>query len=334
MIPFSVLDLAPIRRGGDAAQAFRNSLDLAQHAEAWGFKRFWLAEHHNMTGIASAATSVVIGHVAGGTKTIRVGSGGVMLPNHSPLIIAEQFGTLESLYPGRIDLGLGRAPGTDQLTARALRRDLATTSENFPHDVLELQALFGDVQPNQAIRAVPGMGLKVPLWILGSSMFGAQLAAMLGLPFAFASHFVPAMMMPALREYRARFEPSVQLDKPYAMVGVNVFAADSDVEAQRMFTSLQQQFINLRRGTPGPLPPPVDDMEALWSPAEKAMVGQSLSCSVVGTPDFIERGLKALIADTAADELMTTGQIYDHAARLRSFEIAAEVRDRLWTTTA
>jgi luciferase family oxidoreductase group 1 len=329
MIPLSVLDLAPIRQGSDAAQAFRNSLDLAQHAEAWGFKRFWLAEHHNMTGIASAATSVVIGHVAGGTKTIRVGSGGVMLPNHSPLIIAEQFGTLESLYPGRIDLGLGRAPGTDQLTARALRRDLATSSENFPHDVLELQALLGDVQPDQTIRAVPGMGTKVPLWILGSSTFGAQLAAMLGLPFAFASHFAPAMMMPALREYRARFEPSAQLDKPYAMVGVNVFAADSEAEARRMFTSLQQQFINLRRGTPGPLPPPVDDMDAVWSPAEKAMVGQSLSCSVVGTPDMVARGLKALIADTAADELMTTGQIYDHTARLRSFEIAAEVRDRL-----
>jgi luciferase family oxidoreductase group 1 len=329
MIPFSVLDLAPIRRGGDAAQAFRNSLDLAQHAETWGYKRFWLAEHHNMTGIASAATSVVIGHVAGGTRTIRVGSGGIMLPNHSPLVIAEQFGTLESLYPGRIDLGLGRAPGTDQFTARALRRDLATSSENFPHDVLELQALLGDVQPNQAIRAVPGFGTKVPLWILGSSTFGAQLAAMLGLPFAFASHFAPQMMMPALREYRARFEPSAQLDKPYAMVGVNVFAAESDAEAQRMFSSLQQQFINLRRGTPGPLPPPVDDMDALWSPAEKAMVGQSLSCSAVGSPAVVEDRLKALIAETGADELMTTGQIYDHAARLRSFEIAAEVRDRL-----
>ncbi|TWA96025.1 LLM class flavin-dependent oxidoreductase [Bradyrhizobium stylosanthis] len=329
MIPFSVLDLAPIRQGGDATQAFRNSLDLAQHAETWGFKRFWLAEHHNMTGIASAATSVVIAHVAGGTKTIRVGSGGIMLPNHSPLVIAEQFGTLESLFPGRIDLGLGRAPGTDQFTARALRRDLATTSENFPHDVLELQALLGDIKPNQAIRAVPGMGTKVPLWILGSSTFGAQLAAMLGLPFAFASHFAPQMMMPALREYRARFEPSAQLDKPYAMVGVNVFAADSDTEAQRMFTSLQQQFINLRRGTPGPLPPPVDDMDALWSPAEKSMVGQSLSCTAVGTPDIVEERLRALIADTGADELMTTGQIYDHTARLRSFEIAAEVRDRL-----
>ena len=329
MIPFSVLDLAPICQGGDAAQAFRNSLDLARHAEGWGYKRFWLAEHHNMTGIASAATSVVIGHVAGGTKTIRVGSGGIMLPNHSPLVIAEQFGTLDSLYPGRIDLGLGRAPGTDQFTARALRRDLATTSENFPHDVLELQALLGDIKPNQAIRAVPGMGTKVPLWILGSSTFGAQLAAMLGLPFAFASHFAPQMMMPALREYRARFEPSAQLDKPYAMVGVNVFAADRDDEARRLFSSLQQAFINLRRGTPGPLPPPVDGMDALWSPAEKAMVGQSLSVSAVGSPDVVEEKLKALIAETGADELIATGQIYDHAARLRSFEIAAEVRDRL-----
>ncbi|NUR13714.1 MAG: LLM class flavin-dependent oxidoreductase [Bradyrhizobium sp.] len=307
MIPFSVLDLAPIRQGDGAAQAFRNSLDLARHAETWDFKRFWLAEHHNMTGIASAATSVVIGHIAGGTKTIRVGSGGIMLPNHSPLVIAEQFGTL----------------------ARALRRDLATNSENFPHDVLELQALLGDVQPNQAIRAVPGMGTKVPLWILGSSTFGAQLAAMLGLPFAFASHFAPQMMMPALREYRARFEPSAQLDKPYAMIGVNVFAADSDEAAQRMFSSLQQQFINLRRGTPGPLPPPVEDMDALWSPAEKAMVAQSLSCSAVGTPDMVEAKLKALITETGADELITTGQIYDHAARLRSFEIAAGVRERL-----
>ena len=329
MIPFSVLDLAPIRQGDGAAQAFRNSLDLARHAETWDFKRFWLAEHHNMTGIASAATSVVIGHIAGGTKTIRVGSGGIMLPNHSPLVIAEQFGTLESLYPGRIDLGLGRAPGTDQLTARALRRDLATAAENFPHDVLELQALLGDLQPNQAIRAVPGMGTKVPLWIVGSSTFGAQLAAMLGLPFAFASHFAPQMMMPALREYRAHFAPSVQLDNPYAMIGVNVFAADSDEAAQRMFSSLQQQFINLRRGTPGPLPPPVEDMDALWSPAEKAMVAQSLSCSAVGTPDMVEAKLKALITETGADELITTGQIYDHAARLRSFEIAAGVRERL-----
>jgi luciferase family oxidoreductase group 1 len=325
MIAFSVLDLSPIVEGATAADALRNSLDLARHAEIWGYKRYWLAEHHNMSGIASAATAVVIGHVAGGTKTIRVGAAGVMLPNHAPLVIAEQFGTLESLFPGRIDLGLGRAPGTDMLTARALRRDLATAADQFPQDVLELQLYFDDPEPHQKIRAVPGAGLKVPLWILGSSLFGAQLAAHLGLPFAFASHFAPQMMMPALREYRARFEPSAQLDKPYAMVGVNVFAADSDAEALRMFSSLQQQFINLRRGTPGPLPPPVDDMDALWSPAEKAGVGQSLSCSAVGTPAVVEEKLKALIADTGADELMTTGQIYDHAARLRSFEIASQL---------
>jgi luciferase family oxidoreductase group 1 len=329
MIPFSVLDLSPIRQGGDAAQAFCNSLDLAQHAERWKYKRFWLAEHHNMTGIASAATAVVICYVAGGTTTIRVGSGGIMLPNHSPLVIAEQFGTLESLYPGRIDLGLGRAPGTDQRTAQALRRNLAASAENFPHDVLELQALLGPVQPNQAVRAVPGAGLKVPIWLLGSSTFSAQLAAMLGLPFAFASHFAPGLLMEALHVYRSQFEPSEQLDRPYAMVGVNVFAADSDVEARRLFTSLQQQFINLRRGTPGPLPPPVHNMDDHWSPAERLGVEQSLAYSVVGTPAVIERGLQALIAETGADELMVTGQIYDHAARLGSFQIAAEVRDRL-----
>jgi luciferase family oxidoreductase group 1 len=285
-----------------------------------------------MTGIASAATSVVIGHVAGGTKTIRVGSGGVMLPNHSPLVIAEQFGTLESLYPGRIDLGLGRAPGTDQFTARAMRRDLATAAENFPHDVLELQALLGDVQPNQAIRAVPGMGTKVPLWILGSSMFGAQLAAMLGLPFAFASHFAPQMMMPALREYRARFEPSVQLDKPYAMVGVNVFAADDDVEAQRMFTSLQQQFINLRRGTPGQLQPPVQRLDA--SEMELNNVAHSLACTALGDRDAVREALRSIIAQTGADELMLTAQIYDHDARLRSFEIGAQVHEELMAADA
>jgi luciferase family oxidoreductase group 1 len=329
MIPFSVLDLSPIRQDGDAAQAFRNTLDLARHAERCNYGRYWLAEHHNMTGIASAATAVVIGHVAGGTTKIRVGSGGIMLPNHSPLVIAEQFGTLESLYPGRIDLGLGRAPGTDQRTARALRRNLAETAEHFPHDVLELQALLGPVQPNQVVRAVPGAGLKVPIWLLGSSTFSAQLAAMLGLPFAFASHFAPASLMEALAVYRSRFEPSAQLDRPYAMVGVNVFAADSDGEARRLITSLQQQFVNLRRGTPGPLQPPVDNMDDIWSPSERAGVEQSLAVSAVGTADMVERGLKTLIAQTGADELMVTGQIYDHAARLRSFEIAASVRDRL-----
>jgi luciferase family oxidoreductase group 1 len=329
LIPVSVLDLAPINQGSDAAQAFRNSLDLAQHAERWDYRRFWLAEHHNMPGIASAATAVVIGYIAGGTKTIRVGSGGIMLPNHAPLVIAEQFGTLESLYGDRIDLGLGRAPGTDQRTARALRRDFAATAENFPHDVMELQALLGPLQPNQAVRAVPGAGLRVPIWLLGSSTFSAQLAAMLGLPFAFASHFAPAELMRALDVYRSRFQPSRQLREPYAMVGVNVFAANADAEAQRLFTSLQQQFISLRRGTPGPLPPPVDNMDDHWSPMERAGVEQSLAYSVIGAPDTVERGLQALIAETHADELMLTAQIYDHAARLRSFEIAAEVRDRI-----
>ena len=329
MIPLSVLDLAPINQGSDAAQAFRNSRDLAQHAERWNYKRFWLAEHHNMPGIASAATAVVIGYIAGGTRTIRVGAGGVMLPNHAPLVIAEQFGTLESLYEGRIDLGLGRAPGTDQRTMRALRRDLAATEENFPHDVMELLALFGPVQPNQAVRAVPGAGLRVPIWLLGSSTFSAQLAAMLGLPFAFASHFAPAALLQALHVYRTRFQPSEYLREPYAMVGVNVFAADTDAEARRLMTSLQQQFISLRRGTPGPLPPPVDNMDDYWSPMERAGVEQALAYSVVGAPDAIERGLEAFIAETRADELMLTAQIYDHAARLRSFEIAAEIHQRI-----
>jgi luciferase family oxidoreductase group 1 len=331
VIPFSVLDLSPINQGSDAAHAFSNSLDLAQHAERWNYKRFWLAEHHNMPGIASAATAVVIGYIASGTKTIRVGSGGVMLPNHAPLIIAEQFGTLESLYEGRIDLGLGRAPGTDQRTARALRRDLAVTSENFPHDVLELQALLGPVQPNQVVRAVPGAGLRVPIWLLGSSTFSAQLAAMLGLPFAFASHFAPAALLQALNVYRSQFQPSEQLQEPYAMVGVNVFAADTDGEARRLITSLQQQFVNLRRGTPGPLPPPIDNMDDYWSPMERVGVEQALAYSVVGAPDTVRRGLETFIAETRADELMLTAQIYDHAARLRSFEIAAEIRGSVAT---
>ncbi len=329
MIPISILDLSPINQGSDASQAFRNSLDLARHAERWGYKRFWLAEHHNMPGIASAATAVAIGYVAGGTKTIRVGSGGVMLPNHAPLVIAEQFGTLQALYGDRIDLGLGRAPGTDQRTARALRRDLAGTAENFPRDVLELQSLFEPVQPGQAVRAVPGAGSLVPLWLLGSSTYSAQLAAALGLPFAFASHFAPADLMPALALYRARFQPSEQLQRPYAMVGVNVFAAETESEAQRLSTSLQQQFISLRRGSPGPLPPPVDSMEPLWSPMERAGVEHALAHSVVGTPEIVEAGLRAIIADTGADELMLTAQIYDHAARLRSFEIAANVQGRM-----
>ena len=324
MIPYSLLDLAPIPQGSSAAQAFRNSLDLAQHAEAWGYTRYWLAEHHNMTGIASAATSVVIGHIAGGTKTIRVGAGGIMLPNHSPLVIAEQFGTLESLYAGRIDLGLGRAPGSDMETARALRRDPMTSADRFPQDVLELQALLAPPVQDQRIRAVPGTGLEVPLWILGSSLYGAQLAAMLGLPYAFASHFAPDALMQALDVYRANFKPSRQLDKPYAMAGLNVFAADADDEARRLFTSLQQAFVQLRRGNPGPLPPPVDRMK--WSaPAERDGVEHALRYSAVGSADTVRKSISEFIAATRVDEVMLTGQIFDHGARLRSFEIAAGV---------
>ncbi|MBV8626991.1 MAG: LLM class flavin-dependent oxidoreductase, partial [Paraburkholderia sp.] len=284
-------------------------------------------EHHNMTGIASAATSVVIGHVAGGTKTIRVGSGGIMLPNHAPLVIAEQFGTLESLYPGRIDLGLGRAPGTDQTTARALRRDLHGSAESFPDDVVELQRFFAEAVPGQRVRAVPGAGLNVPIWLLGSSLFSAQLAAALGLPFAFASHFAPDHLLTALRIYRAQFRPSATLEKPYAMVGVNLFAADTDEAAQRLFTSLQQQFVNLRRGTPGQLQPPVERIEA--SEMELSSVAHSLSCSVIGDRDTVRAGLVSVIEQTGADELILTAQIYDHAARLRSFEIGAQVRDEI-----
>lgn len=326
-IPFSILDLSPIVQGASAADAFRNTLDLAQHVERWGYRRYWLAEHHNMPGIASAATAVVIGYVAGGTKTIRVGSGGVMLPNHAPLVIAEQFGTLESLYPGRIDLGLGRAPGTDQLTARALRRDPAASAENFPQDVQELQHYFEPAQPGQKIRAVPGVGLRVPLWLLGSSLYSAQLAAALGLPFAFASHFAPSDLLQALEIYRSQFKPSRQLEGPYAMVAANVIAADSDAEAQRHFTSLQQAFTNLHRGSPGQIPPPIDDIEAYWTPAEKFSVTRSLSCSMVGSAENVERGLQELIDVTQPDELMLTANVYDHAARLRAFEIIAEVRD-------
>jgi luciferase family oxidoreductase group 1 len=328
MIPFSVLDLSPIIEGADAGRALRNTLDLARHAERLGYRRYWLAEHHNMPGIASAATAVVIGHVAAGTSTIRVGAGGVMLPNHAPLVIAEQFGTLEALHPGRIDLGLGRAPGSDQLTARALRRTLAGNIDEFPQDVLELRAYFHP-EPNQAVRAVPGAGLDVPLWILGSSLYGAQLAAALGLPFAFASHFAPDQMETALQLYRSRFQPSEALAKPYVMLGLNVFAAPSDAEAQRLFTSLQQAFVNLRRGRPGLLPPPVDDIEAILSPVERAMVAHSLSCAVVGSPETVRRGLDAFIARTGADEIMITAQIFDHAARLRSYEIAAKAHAEL-----
>jgi luciferase family oxidoreductase group 1 len=325
MVPLSVLDLAPIVVGASAADAFRNTLDLARHAERWGFKRYWLAEHHNMPGVASAATAVVIGHVAAGTRTIRVGAGGVMLPNHSPLVIAEQFGTLESLFPGRIDLGLGRAPGTDPNTARALRRRADLDADSFPDDVMELQAYFRDAAPGQMIRAVPGAGLKLPIWLLGSSLFSAQLASALGLPFAFASHFAPDLLLPALQIYRAHFKPSDALAQPYAMAGVGLFAADTDAQARRLITSAQQQFLNLRRGRPGPVPPPVDSMDDLWSPAERAGVEHALRYAIVGTPGAVKQGLEAFIAETRVDEVMITAQIYDHAARLRSYEIVADV---------
>ena len=326
MIPFSVLDLAPIARGNTAGDALRNALSLARHAEKLGYNRYWLAEHHNMVGIASAATAVVIAHVAAGTSTIRVGSGGIMLPNHSPLVIAEQFGTLEALHPGRIDLGLGRAPGTDQRTLRALRR-APEAAENFPQDVLELQAYFGPLQPGQHVQAVPGTGLNVPLWILGSSLFGAQLAAMLGLPFGFASHFAPDALMQALDIYRSRFRPSAQLQKPHAMVGISAVVADTDAEARYLFTSHQQSFANIFRGTRGQLPPPIDDIEAYWSPMEKQEASRMLGCAFVGSPDTVRRDLQAFIARTGADELMVAGSVFDHEKRLRSFELLAGLRE-------
>jgi luciferase family oxidoreductase group 1 len=323
MAPFSILDLAPVPQGTTPADALRHSLDLAQHAERWGYRRFWLAEHHNMVGIASAATAVVIGYVAAGTRTIRVGAGGIMLPNHSPLVIAEQFGTLESLFPGRIDLGLGRAPGTDQRTVLALRRD-PNAADTFAQDVVELQALFGPLQPGQVVQAVPGAGLNVPLWILGSSLFGAQLAAMLGLPYAFASHFAPGALHHALRVYRERFQPSEQLDRPYAMVGANVIAADTDDEARRLFTSVQQQFANRFRGARGQLPPPIHDIETYWSPAEREQASAMLACSFVGSRETVARELSSFVQQTGADEVMVASAIYDHRARLRSYEILAE----------
>ncbi|MGV7208854.1 LLM class flavin-dependent oxidoreductase [Oxalobacteraceae bacterium A2-2] len=328
MIPFSILDLSPIAEGSNASASLRNTLDLAQHGERWGYQRYWVAEHHGMPGIASAATAVVIAHVAGGTSTIRVGAGGIMLPNHSPLVIAEQFGTLEALHPGRIDLGLGRAPGSDQTTARALRRDLQSDADQFPQDVLELQDYLSD-QPRQRVLAVPGHGAKVPLWILGSSTFGAQLAAHLGLPFAFASHFAPQMMMQALELYRANFRPSAQLAQPYAMLGFNVFAADTDEEAQLRATSMQQAFVNLRSGRPSRLPPPRPGYREQLGLPEQMMLDSVLSCSAIGGPDTVARQLKAFIARTGADELMITSQIYEHAHRLRSYEITAEVRQQL-----
>ncbi|PZP56827.1 MAG: LLM class flavin-dependent oxidoreductase [Micavibrio aeruginosavorus] len=328
MIPFSILDLAPIFEDSTPADAFRHSLDLAQHAEKWGYNRFWLAEHHNMVGIASAATSVVIGHIAGGTKTIRVGSGGIMLPNHSPLVIAEQFGTLDALYPGRIDLGLGRAPGTDQRTLRALRRS-PTEADSFPQDVAELQIYLDDVYDGQIIQAVPGGGSHIPLWILGSSLFGAQFAAAMGLPYAFASHFAPDALMQAIHLYRSQFRPSKQLDKPYIMLAANVFAAESDEEAQYHFTTIQQQFAKLRKGNPGKLPKPVNKIDDILSPMEKASVDHALSCSLVGSKATVTKQLTEFIEKTSPDEIMATGAIYDHKARLRSFEILAEIKSEM-----
>jgi luciferase family oxidoreductase group 1 len=324
MTAYSVLDLSPIAQGSDAAQSFRNTLDLARHAERWGFTRYWLAEHHGMPGVASAATAILIGHVAGGTSTIRVGAGGIMLPNHSPLVIAEQFGTLASLYPGRIDLGLGRAPGSDQRTARALRRSLDSDPDAFPRDVLELADYFS-ASPQQAVRAVPGTGLDVPLWILGSSLFGAQLAAMLGLPFAFASHFAPAQMMEAIAIYRAQFRPSAKRSKPYVMLGFNVFAADTAEEAAFRATSMQQAFINLRSGRPTPLPLPVAGFLETAGPEAQALLAQVLSSSAIGTPDQVRDAIRSFIDRTGADELMITSNIHDHRARLRSYEITADV---------
>jgi luciferase family oxidoreductase group 1 len=328
MQAISVLDLAPIPQGSTAADALHNARDLAQHAESWGYRRYWLAEHHNMVGIASAATAVAVGYVAEGTSTIRVGAGGIMLPNHSPLVIAEQFGTLASLYPGRIDLGLGRAPGSDGLTQRALRRD-PDAAERFPEDVAELQALLGPVQPGQRVQAVPGGGTNVPLWILGSSLYGAQVAAHFGLPYAFASHFAPDALLPALEIYRARFRPSAQLSQPHAMVGVNVVAAETDAEARRLFTSTQQAFTHLFRNTRGKLLPPIDDIEELWSTQEKAQVTSMLACSFVGSADTVRQGLAGFLAETGADELMVAAAIHDHGARLRSYDILGSIAPSL-----
>lgn len=325
MIPFSILDLAPIVEGGDAGAALRNALDLARHGERWAYRRFWMAEHHSMPGVASAATATALAYVGAGTSTIRIGAGGIMLPNHAPLVIAEQFGTLESLFPGRVDLGLGRAPGTDQAAARALRRSLDGGADRFPEDVLELIDYFAPAAPDQRVRAIPGEGLRIPVWILGSSLYGAQLAAMLGLPYAFASHFAPQAMMEAIRLYRESFRPSEQLKAPYVMLGYNLFAADSDEEAELLATSLQQAFVALRGGRPVPLQPPVAGYPESLAPPERATLDQLFSCSAVGGPDRVKAQIEAFVERTGADELILTSQVYDHAARLRSFEIAAQL---------
>ena len=326
MVALSILDLVPVVEGKTPADAFANTKDLAQHAERWGYQRYWVAEHHNMVGIASAATSVVIGFIAAHTSTIRVGAGGIMLPNHSPLIIAEQFGTLESLYPGRIDLGLGRAAGTDRATSQAMRRD-SMASDHFPDDVLELQSYFGPSEPDQAIQAVPGAGLNVPLWILGSSLYGAQLAAAFGLPYAFASHFAPDALDHALALYKAQFRPSEQMAKPHAMAGVNVVLADSDAEANYHFSSIQQRFTDMVRGKRGYLKPPIDDIESYWSREEKIHASRMLACSFVGSPNTVKRKLDAFVASTGVDELMVASALFDHQARLRSYELLAELNE-------
>ncbi|QAY79121.1 LLM class flavin-dependent oxidoreductase [Sphingosinicella sp. BN140058] len=323
MTPLSILDLAPIAEGADAGQALRNALELAQTGERLGFRRFWMAEHHSMPGIASAATSVALAFVGAGTSSIRLGAGGVMLPNHAPLVIAEQFGTLEALYPGRIDLGLGRAPGTDRAAAMAMRRNLASDENQFPRDVVELMDYFV-ADPQRKVRAIPGEGLAIPVWILGSSLFGAQLAAMLGLPYAFASHFAPAAMMEAIRVYRERFQPSAQLDRPYVMLGFNAFAADTDEEAELLATSVMQAFVNLRSGRPTKLPPPLPSYGETLPPAARAMLGDVLSCSAIGGRATVKQAIEQFIARTGADELMITSQIWDHRARIRSYEIVAD----------
>ncbi|QXW28788.1 luciferase-like monooxygenase [Aeromonas sanarellii] len=327
VVPYSVLDLVPVPEGGLPAESFRHSLDLARHAERWGYHRYWLAEHHNMPGIASAATAVLIGHLAGGTTTLRLGAGGIMLPNHSPLVIAEQFGTLSSLYPDRIDLGLGRAPGSDQRTMQALRRQRSGEVDDFPADVRELMSYFGDEVG--AVQAVPGQGLHVPIWLLGSSLYSAQLAAAMGLPFGFASHFAPAMLLQALEIYRTQYRPSARWPKPHAVVCVNLIAADTDREARFLFTTLQQQFLRLYRGDAGKLPLPVQTLGDEWSPRELMAMEQTLARSLVGEPDRVRYGLKALLAETGADELMFNGPIVDHQARLRSFELGAELMQSL-----
>ena len=323
MISLSILDLVRVSDDTDARGALDNARDLAAHAETWGYRRIWVAEHHNMAGIASAATSLVIAHIAAGTQTIRVGAGGIMLPNHAPYVIAEQFGTLARLFPGRIDLGLGRAPGTDQATLRALRRP-PEAADHFPQDVIELQAFFAPAGPNQRIVAVPAAGTDVPLWILGSSHFGAMLAAELGLPYAFASHFAPDLLIPALDIYRSRFKPSEQLAQPYAMIGVNVIAAESDAVARRLATTQQMSFTNIFRGARGLSQPPIDDIDTYWSPAEKAQVTRMLARSIIGSPETVRSGLAQLVAETGADEFMIVSDVYDHSARLRSFELVAD----------